>query len=160
MRCWNFSSGCACFLAISIYITTVTAFFKALFSLRIGSSVLPKTRFTVPTDHVKVDLGCVCRALALVNPEWGLRQVHRICAPVGNLWPFMFCVGGLTGEYESHIKLWSLGLLFCASGWSIVQSLSACHTKPVDHMAALAFSLLLSSLQGTFSGDTLSGYFE
>ena len=152
-------------------------FFKDSFSLRIETSVQAKLRSAEPADHGKIGLGCIWRALALMHTEWGLRRVHRIWALT--CWKclaqvFRFCVGGLTGERESHIRLWAIGLLFCASGWSIAHILSVPVTQTLLIIQLLLLflfppcSLLISAgvARGAFPlnelcavpGDTLSGY--
>lgn len=153
-------------------------FFKDIFSLRIGTLAWAKPRSAAPTDHMKVGLGCICRALALMHAEWGLGQVHRIWALI--CWKclaqvFRFCVGGLTGERESHVKLRGIGLLFCASGWSIAHILLSVPITQILLITQLLLlflfppcSLLISTrvARGAFPlnelcavpGDTLSWY--
>lgn len=118
-----------------------------LFSiLRVGCSVLAKPRSAAHTDHMKVGLGCLCRILAPMHMEWGLKQVFRVW--VLTSWKYLvqvfrFCVSELTESNERHIKLWGVRLFFCVSG----SYLCASHTNPVGDMGALVFSI--SSLQSS-----------
>lgn len=151
MRCWNSSSKCAWFIAISIYITTMTKqagshFLSDIFSF----SLFPWDFCVVQTGVCSSQWQCenwFGTAFAECWLQCTLNEASGRCtgfeqSPIGNVWPQVFIcyVGRPTGECEAHIIFRGTRLLFYAVEILPASSLCQSHNH-VYHIALLLFLL-------------------